>query len=325
MYDISEYFGYLETRLRIEPARRSEVLREARSHVVQRSCELRREGLAPADADRRALRDFGDPRVVADSYYAVHATPGPLGTLLAVAPHLVLAAIFALHLWTDSFWVVTALAAAALVGALCWRRGLPQWAYPWLGYAVLLPTVAIPIGVAVLGHSAMQAFRGQDGSLGPLDYVVITLWMALAIGILVKAVRRGLQHDWIVVSLAALPVPFLTAWLFLLHWHGGVLIPNMIRTLQADTATAIIFVALGITTAVFMQVGHRGWRIAILLVPTPALVCGAVLSYRASAAALDVIVALGLTFAFLLSPLLWTLLPAGRAAMGRRSARPLAA
>jgi len=305
MLDIPEYVSFLEQRLRIEPQKRSEVLSEVWSHVMERAGELRQFGLPPEVADQHAIRDFGDPKSIADQFYAAHSTGNATSILLAMAPHLILAAIFVLHLWTDYFWVAAALAVATLFTVGAWRRGLPLWTYPWVGYAVLLPALTMLLAFALIGYGLIQHIQYRSAPLTWWSYALMALWIPIATAITVMAVRRAVRHDWIVVSFAALPVPFLTLWFFALHWHGGVLVPNLIRTTEVDSATSSIFLALAVTTALFMRVGHRLWRVVILAVPSPVLAVVAFVFYAQSVANFDIFVAFTFSAGFLLSPSLF--------------------
>ena len=320
MTSFAAYFGFLETHLHLELRKRSEVLDEVRSHVEQRAEELTRLGVPAAAAEEQALEDFGDPGQLASSFYRVHATASVRDTLLAMLPHLGLAAMFGLNLWVDLFWVLVAVASATLIGVLAWRRGLPKWAYPWMGYAVVLPAVTSMLAIVALAYGAWSYATGHGLPLPFSLYVVTALWVPFSLAIVIKVALRVVRDDWLVVSLAALPLPFFTAWVFLLHWRGGVLLPDRVRALETGTTTTMVFVALAVTTAIFMKISNRRWRVLVMLLPAAVLAATAAMRYQTAPGSLPILTAMLLTVAFLLSPIL--LDPVERAGIRRPRRHP---
>ena len=301
--EFREYLAYLEQRLRLDPQKRAEVLSEIHSHLEESSAELRSQGLSSDEATDRALRGIGNPRQLAKTFYAVHATGSWRDILLAVLPHLVLAGIFAFHLWTALFWVVIALTAATLIAVVAWRRGTPQWTYPWLGYALAAPALTWALAMAAIGYGAWAFITGGTVPLGIPLYLGIAVYIPISFVIVLRVARKAVRNDWLSVSLAALPIPFFTAWLFLLHWRGGVLIPDKARAMETDANTAMLFLALAATTALYMKAGDRTWRIGLMLLAAPALVAIATVSYQADPRSLTTAVAIPATAVFLLSPI----------------------
>jgi len=110
------------------------------------------------------------------------------------------------------------------------------------------------------------------------------------------------KRDWLLASLTALPFPFLTSWILFLNWQGGLWSEHAERMQDSDTARAFIFVAMAVTTAVFLKVGPRLLRIGLLTVSTSILVIITVASLPVSLGALAVILMIVTSLAFLLSP-----------------------
>lgn len=316
--DSLTYFGILEDELHVDPRTRSAVVSEVRTHLEERSAELERAGVPALAAERRAIHDFGDPHELALDFYSVHSTGSTRDLLMGVMPHLGIAAMFRFHLWVELFWVVVAVSMALTAAAVAWRRGLPKWTAPWLGYALVLPAMTWVLAVAVVGYGLWSFLTGAPAPLSLPMYLAVALWIPVATAIILTVTRRTVSYDWLIVSLAGLPLPFLSAWLFLLHWHEGVLIPNQVRGLETDTATALVFLGLAAFTALFMRVGRRGWRLLIILALAPPLIGLAVIRYQATPDSGPVIIAIVLTALFLISPVL--LDPTARAGIGRRRA-----
>ncbi len=316
--EANSYLGLIEGSLHIDPRTRSQVMSEVRGHVEERSAELRNAGLEPERAERQAIRDFGDPRQLAKDFYRVHSPGSTRDLLVGVMPHVGIATMFRFHLWIELFWVVVAVSLAVVAAAIAWRRGLPKWTAPWLGYALVLPAMTWVIAVAVVGYGVWSVLRGVTPPLPFAMYLAIGLWIPVSTGIVLAVARKTISYDWLMVSLAALPLPFLSAWLFLIHWNGGVLIPDRVRALETDTATSLVFLGLAAFTALFMKVGQRSWRLLIILALTPPLVAMAAIRYQTTPASLPVLVAIVLTLAFLMSPVL--LDPSDRASITHRRA-----
>ncbi|MBI2872331.1 MAG: hypothetical protein HYY00_03975 [Chloroflexi bacterium] len=302
--DIHAYLGNMGRHLRLEPGRRSEILRELSTHVEERVRELRESGIPSAEATESAIRELGDLSQVSREMYSVHSTGSWSEVLLATTPHLLLAAVFALHLWTRMFWVVALAVFAGLVAVLAWRRGNPKWSYPWLGYALAAPAVTWLLALASLAYGAWQSVQGGSLPLGLPLYLGIAVYIPFSLWVMMRIARRVARQDWLLASLAALPLPFLGSWLFFLQWRQGLLIANPTRALAADADTALMFVALAVTTALFLKIGRREWRILLVIVAAPVLAALGGITYQADPQSLPIIVVTFLTVAFLLSPLL---------------------
>lgn len=310
------YFAALWGSLHVNPRTRSDVLYEAYGHLEERTRELAHEGVSAEAAEHQALADFGDPREIAQAYYSVHATTRGRDTLFAVLPHIGIAAMFRFHLWVELFWVAVAVSIAVATATAAWRRGLPNWTAPWLGYALVLPAMTWVVAAVVVGYGAWAFISGGTPPLSLAMYIAVATWIPVATIIILTIARRTLSYDWLVISLASLPLPFLSAWLFMLHWQGGVLIPDRVRALEMDTVTALVFLALAGFTALFMRIGRRSWRLVLILALVPPLAAIATLKYHAAADLATVIGAIVLTAVLLVSPVL--LDPVDRASLRLR-------
>ena len=269
---MQSYLGELEEDLHLAPEKRSEIIAEIRTHMEDRLAELERRGVPYEVAAEQAQQEIGDPHQLAQGFYASYSTGSWRDTLLAITPHLLLAALFALHLWTNPLLVILLAGAAIAVAVVAWFVGRPQWAYPWLGYALSPLAVSWMVAVAVLVYGVWNYFTWHYLPLGLPIYLGMALWVPLMGFVAFRVLRKAVLHDWPAVSLASLPLPLIAAWLFLLHWGGGQVVLDEVRALEADASTAMVFVALALTTGIYMKVGRRGWRIALIMVAVPMLV-----------------------------------------------------
>ncbi len=317
--EIRAYLGDLEHELRLEPHQRTAIVAEIAVHLEERLAELEDQGVPHEAAEERTVHELGDSHNLAKGLYSSHSAGSWRDVLLATLPHLVLAGLFAFHLSTDLFWVIVALGGATLIAVLAWRMGRPQWAYPWLGYAVAAPALTWLLAMAAVGYGIWTVLSGGSLPLGLPLYLGIVLWIPVSMVIVLRLVRRAVLHDWLVVSLAALPLPFIATWLFLMHWRGGQLVPDRSRAISADADTAMVFLALAITTALYMKMGRRGWRIALMMIAAPLLAAVVTIAYQNSPSTFSVdgaltkdrdggtlamVMVFVLTAAFLLSPIL---------------------
>ena len=278
--NVRSYLGELEQVLHLEPHQRSEILAEIQTHVEERAGELEDHGLPPEAALERAIREVGDPHTLAKGLYSSHSTGTWRDIFLATLPHLLLASIFAFHLWTELLWVVVALGGATFIAILAWRMGRPQWTYPWLGYALAVPALSWAMAMAAIGYGIWAFVTGGELPLALPIYIGIALWVPISFTIIIRVVRQAVRQDWLVVSLAALPLPFIATWFFLLHWRGGQLVPDKPRAMQTDSDTAIIFVALAIITALYLRLGRRSLRLALMMVAASALIAVIAVIYQ---------------------------------------------
>ena len=112
---IGAYLSDLGRRLHLEPRKEREILHELQAHVEDKTQELIEDGVPSGEALAHAINDLGSPDEIATQFYEVHSQGSWYHTTLAVLPHLLLAAIFFLHLWTDLIWTALLLAVAIVI------------------------------------------------------------------------------------------------------------------------------------------------------------------------------------------------------------------
>ena len=228
------YLRDLARRLKLDPARKQEILQELEGHVEDRAQAFQDRGFAPDEATHRSLELLGQPRHLARQYYAIHSLASWGDVIISILPHLLFAALFALHLWSVSFWVALFLISAAVITVTAWRRGQPKWSYPWLGYCLVAPVVGWALALRTMSNGIWSVLNGEPLPLFFLAYVGMLVYMVLVLALLWGILRRVVQRDWLYASLAALPFPFLTAWLIYLGEHGGYFNYDAGRLLEMD-------------------------------------------------------------------------------------------
>lgn len=98
--ELRPYLRSLAKRLRLDPAIQRDVLLELQSHLEDKAQELQTAGISRREALQRAMQYMGKPAYIASRIYAIHSKGNWRDVLLATVPHLLLAALFALNLWT---------------------------------------------------------------------------------------------------------------------------------------------------------------------------------------------------------------------------------
>ena len=163
--------------------------------------------------------------------------------------------MFVLHLWTAPIWVALMLVVSLTISVLGWSKGRPRWTYPWLGYCLAIPIVSWGLAMSAVGYGAWSVVTSGTLPLGIPIYVASFAYLAFSLWIVIKVVSKVARRDWVMASLAVLPVPFLAYWFFYFYDQGA-LLQSTGQTLQAvDNSAAIVFLIVALATAIFLP--HR--------------------------------------------------------------------
>ena len=300
---INNYLNTLARRLHLDPHDEREILEELQAHIEDKAAELEAQGVDRETALACAVKDMGAPRTLASRMYAVHSTGVWRDVLLATLPHFLLAALFALHLWSHYFLVTLVLLGIAFVTWRNWRAGHPsKWSYTWMGYTLAAPAISWLLSLMALGYGAWTLFTTGKLPFNTVLFFLLVGYVPFSMWIVFNVVSKIAKRDWLLVSLTALPFPFLTSWVLFLNWSGGLWSDHAERMQQSDTARAFIFLALAVTTAVFLKVGPRLLRIGLLTVITSILIIITALSLPVDLGFVAVGLMILASVAFLLSP-----------------------
>ena len=301
---INNYLNFLARRLHLDPLREREILEELQTHIEDKAAELEADGVDRETALASAVEEMGAPRSLASRMYAVHSTTGLWrDVILAMLPHFLLAALFALHLWSHYFLVSVVLVGIAFVTWRNWRAGRPsQWSYSWMGYTLAAPAISWLLALITLGYGGWTLLTTGALPFNTVLFFLLVGYVPFSMWIVFNVVSKIVRRDWLLVSLTALPFPFLTSWVLFLNWSGGLWSDHAERMQQSDTARAFIFLALAVTTAVFLRVGPRLLRIGLLALITSILIVISALSLPVDLGFVAVGLMILASVAFLLSP-----------------------
>ena len=302
-----EYLSGLARRLHLASPVEREILTELATHIDEKAGELMARGIASDVAWARAVDEFGCPTRIADRLYEVHSRGSWYHTALAIIPHVLLALMFALHLWSEPVWIAVMLTGAAVISVVGWRKGRPRWTYPWLGYCLVVPILSWGLAMSAVGYGAWGVLTRGSLPLGVPIYAASLAYFAFSLWIVIRVVSRAARPDWVMASLAVLPVPFLAYWFFFFHTREEALRSVGQSLREFDSSAAVIFLILAVATAVFFRIGRRLVRVALVVITAPSMIVLAWLSYQGGPGYVVVFTFSALSLALLLSPALFDL------------------
>ena len=301
------YLSDLGKQLHLRPHEQQEILHEIQAHIDDRTTDLVEAGVSSDEALVHVLEDLGASDGIARELYEVHTRGSWYHTVLAVLPHVLISLVFALHLWTTPGWVAVMMMVAMVISVIGWRKGRPRWTYPWLGYCLVVPLVSWGLAMSAVGYGAWGVV--SSGSLplslpiylASLVYICVSLWMVI------RFVSRVARPDWVMASLAILPIPFLAYWFFYFYNPGESLRSAGESLNGVDSSAAVVFLILALATVVFFRVGRRLVRVGLLVITAPSMIILAWLSYQGGPGYVVVFLFSSISLAVLLSPALFDL------------------
>jgi len=292
----------------MDPAAEREILREFQTHLEDRLQDLMAAGLGREAAVARALRGFGEPRVLGRRLREARSSTSWPNAVLAAAPFAGVGALLATGLWRHP---AVAAAAAALVVAVTFYglwQGRPVWFSPWAGTALTLLVLA---GYFAFAAAQRAVALLQHGGPEPLALAGITgagVFFPLAVVILLSTMVVVVRRDWLEASVMLSPIVPVIAWLAALHQAGGLVSASPQDVVIPSRALGATFLTMGLAAIVFARSRSRIARIATVV--TTVLVVLAAVSYQHDAGLLLPLVAgrVLVVLLFLLSPAVLDLL-----------------
>ncbi len=295
------YLSNLARRLHLAPSDKDDILREMEGHLEERTAEMEKAGLPPPEARRRASQHMGRPGAVAGDLYAVHSRGSWRDILLATLPHLLLAALFALHLWTEILVLMVAMALFTFIAYRGWKNSGAKWTYSWLGYCLAAPTISWIMAFMALGYAGYTLLTRGSLPFGIPLLLALIIYVPISLWILAGVIMRLVKRDWLLASFTALPFPFLTSWILFLNWQGF-LWSGSSKIQETDIDRVVVFLALAVTTVIFFKVGRRLVQISLLTLSTALMVVYTVVAIPLTFGILAVILVILSSVAFLFSP-----------------------
>ncbi len=263
--EVRNYLDDVRSHLHLDPVTERQIISELYTYFQEKVAELEENGVCEKDATKTAIESFGRARVVARSMYEACSKGSWSDAVKASLPHLIIASLFAVHLWQHP--VLAPLAFTVIVGVTLfgWWRGKPDWLYSWVGYS-LLPLLII--GYAswpTLKQAASFLFLGE-GSLPSVWLLVLVLvFCVVSLWVIVSTAKRVVKRDWILTSLMLVPLPILGSWLFNIEQMGGLFQGTGTALHQWDTSMALVLTVLGVTSAAFIRLRQRVLKVGAVV------------------------------------------------------------
>lgn len=242
------YTDSLKDYLRLDPTIESNVVRELNAHLEDKSHELTETGLSEEEATATAAKLLGSPRIVAKQMYEVYSQGSWRQALFAALPHLLVAAVFVMHCWQNTFWLVGLL--GAITGAVIygWCHGKPAWLFPWLGYC-LIPVISVGILLIYLP--------------GGWVWFAATAYVPSALLVIFSVTKQTIRKDWLFASLMLLPIPIVLGWMLALELEDKFLSYEQLH--EFAPLIALSFAVLALTVATFIRIRQRWAKVGALL------------------------------------------------------------
>jgi len=267
--EVNSYLDEVRTHLHLDPHTERRVINELHSHFQEKMLDLEEEGMPKEEATAEALTAFGDARSIARLMYEAYSRGSWMEALISCQPHLIVAALFATHVWRSPVLLCGAFGAIMIITLLGWRNGVPNWLYSWVGYAVLPLLILSYLSFDPVTRTILFVMRGV-GSPAPLwQLAVLAALYAFTIWLIASATVTVARRDWILVSLMLLPLPVLGIWIISVTQSEGFLL-NALRSLESrfsrwDTAMAYFFVVLGVTSVLFIRIRQRALKVTAVI------------------------------------------------------------
>ncbi|MBM3141545.1 MAG: hypothetical protein FJ005_00660 [Chloroflexi bacterium] len=242
------YTDSLKDYLRLDPTIEGNVVRELNTHLEDKSHELIESGLSEEEATATAAKLLGSPRIVSKQMYEVYSQGSWRQALFAALPHLLVAALFAMHFWQNTFWLVGML--GAITGAVIygWCHGKPAWLFPWLGYC-LIPVIAVGILLIYLP--------------GGWVWFAATAYVPLALLVIFSVTKQTIRKDWLFASLMLLPIPIVLGWMLALELEDKLIWQEQL--FEFASLIALSFAVLALTVVTFIRIRQRWAKVGALL------------------------------------------------------------
>ncbi len=242
------YTDSLKDYLRLDTTIEGNVVRELNAHLEDKSHELIESGLSEEEATATAAKLLGSPRIVAKQMYEVYSQVSWRQALFAALPHLLVATLFAMHFWQNTFWLVGML--GAITGAVIygWCHGKPAWLFPWLGYC-LIPVIAVGILLIYLPGSWV--------------WFAATAYVPLALLVIFSVTKQTIRKDWLFASLMLLPIPIVLGWMLALELEDKLIWQEQL--FEFASLIALSFAVLALTVVTFIRIRQRWAKVGALL------------------------------------------------------------
>ncbi|MGA2614112.1 MAG: permease prefix domain 1-containing protein [Spirochaetia bacterium] len=267
--EVAIYLDEVRTHLHLDRDTESRVINELYSHLQEKVSELQERGASELEATREALASFGGARAIARLTYEAYSRGSWMEALISCQPHMIVAALFATHVWRQPVLLGAAFAAILLIAALGSRRGAPTWSYSWMGYAVFPFLILTSMSWDPVVRTVTYLIKGT-GAPAPLwELTLLGALCVFSIWLVASTTVKTARRDWILASLMLLPLPVLAIWLITVSQSDGFVV-NILRSFEVrlsrwDAAMAYFCATLGVASVLFVRVRQRVFKAGSIL------------------------------------------------------------
>lgn len=301
---IRSYLDEVRLHLHLDTLTEKQAISELYTYFQERIAELQERGIPEREAIRRAIKSFGRPRVIARLTYEAHSKGNWNEAVLSALPHLIVAGLFATHLWHHPILASLVFASIVYVALFGWWHGKPNWLYSWIGYSLLPLLIGDFASRATIGQTVSVLFGGHGSWPSLWSLLFVGVLYTLSVGIIIRTTLRVVKRDWVPVSLMLVPLPIVGSWLFNVERVGGLFQSGGVAFYQWDALMALVLVTLAIASATFIRVRPRVVKIGALLTLSVIAVTMAVPTLWGVRGFWGFLLAALLSFTFLLGPAL---------------------
>jgi len=267
--EVSVYLEEVRSHLHLDANTEKRVIKELTAHFEEKLADLEDQGIPNSEATRAALSSFGDARNIARLMYEAYSRGSWTETLISCQPHLIIAALFATHVWRSPVLLGAAFAAIVIIALLGLRNGSSPWLYSWVGYAVLPLLLLSYFSLDPVAQAFTFLFKGHGTPIPPLRLLVVVGLLAVTVWLVSATAVSVARRDWILLSLMLLPLPVLGLWLINMSQSMGS-ITQALQSIETrfsrwDGVMADFFLTLGATTAFFVRARQRVIKVGAVI------------------------------------------------------------
>ena len=272
MVDSDKYVGVLSRHIRLQPAKKNEIVCELENHIEDKTSDLVDLGIRQEAAQGLALKQMGDPLALARQLHKVHSYVSLKDLGLAVVPHFLLISLIALDLCGDFLAVGLTLGLIVCVTWYNWRSGNPgRWSYTWIAFSLAAPVIVLLMTLIAPGKSIPAALAGSQFPVNLYLILFFSGYLLLAYWFLARVVYRIVQQDWLIVAFTAMPIVVLTGWRLVSEWRDVTWAPQTALMGGNGVPWILVFLTIAATTAVFLKLSLHTLRLSYLLIATVVL------------------------------------------------------